>query len=370
MLAAGAAAVGAALLGIAAFALLGSVWRSRDLAIVEAEFPDAEGLEAGDPVYVFGVRAGRVASVRIAPGPGDRASVRVAMLVPAECARVLRRDSPVKIRRNAAGRLAAWIKEGAGPPLQPGERLRGTASADLDAVADRAGELIAKAEDLIEHISAMVGDIRKEGSLTGALSHLDALLKELRDEVGPLRLRVREILDEARAILEENRLDVRHTVANFKETTALAKVFAERLEAAPEMVQRSLAEVEKAAAAVESVLAENRSHIDTILEDLRQASTNAAALSAEMKRRPWRLLYRPSVSEIRAMDLYDAAWAYNLGAAELHRAVRDLSDQLTRAARHGVELESIKEAETQVRQSLRRYREAEETFWEKLRSEE
>lgn len=360
-----------ALVGLIALVLFSNVRRGRASALVEAEFPDVEGLERGSPVYIYGVRAGEVASVRIAPpSDGERALVRVAMRIPAESARWLKRDAPVKIRKTAGGALAVWISEGEGPLLRDGERLRGTVSADLNAVADRAGELVSKAEKLVGEVSAVIGEIRKEGSLTGALSNLNALLTELRDEVGPLRVRVREILDETRAMLEENRLDVRHTVANLKETSALAKTFVEQLESTPERLHRSLAEVEGAAAAVESLLAENRSHIDTILEDLRTASTNAAALSAEMKRRPWRLFYRPSASEIRAMDLYDAAWAYNLGATELERTVRGLSDQLTRAARDGKQLESLKEAEAQVRQSLRRYREAEETFWEKLRAAE
>lgn len=340
-------------------------------AVVEADFSEINSLQAGDPVYVFGVKAGKVLSTRLLPrSDSERATVRVAMRLPVEFRRRLRRDSPVKIDKTLTGSISVWIREGEGPDLGDGERLRGVPSADLSAVADRASELLGKAEGLVATISRLASEIEAQGSLSGSLADLRGLLKELRDEVGPLRVRVREILDETRATIEENRLDVRHTIANFRETSALAKTFAEKLEATPELLDRSLAEIEKAGAAVKDLLGENRSHIDAILEDLRKTSTNAANLTAEVKRRPWRLLYRPSAAEIRAMDLYDAAWAYNLGATELNRSVRDLADQMTRASREGLQLEALREAETQVRQSLRRYREAEETFWERLRAAE
>lgn len=340
-------------------------------AVVEADFSEVNSLQAGDPVYVFGVKAGKVLSTRLLTrSESERATVRVAMRLSLEYRRRLRRDAPVKIDKTLTGNLSVWIGEGEGPPLEAGERLRGVPSADLSIVTDRASDLLGKAEKLVATISRVASEIEAQGSLSGSLADLRALLKELRDEVGPMRVRVREILDETRATIEENRLDVRHTIANFRETSALAKTFAERLEATPEILDRSLSEIEKAGAAVKDVLGENRSHIDTILQDLRNATTNAANLTAEVKRRPWRLLYRPSAAEIRAMDLYDAAWAYNLGATELNRSVRDLADQLTRGSREGLRLEALREAETQVRQSLRRYREAEETFWERLRAAE
>ena len=111
----------------------------------------------------------------------------------------------------------------------------------------------------------------------------------------------------------------------------------------------------------------NRPHVDTILEDLRAVSTNAATLTAEIKRRPWRLLYRPSEEEESEMDLYDAAWAYNLGATELNRSVRDLVSYL-KQERQDVPQEKLKDAEERVRQSLLRQREFEDAFWQRLQT--
>ena len=64
---------------------------------------------------------------------------------------------------------------------------------------------------------------------------------------------------------------------------------------------RSLTEIEKAGTEVAAVVHENRGQITSILDGLNETSTNLSTLTADVKRRPWRLLYRPSVSELKAM---------------------------------------------------------------------
>jgi phospholipid/cholesterol/gamma-HCH transport system substrate-binding protein len=336
---------------------------------VEADFEDVQSLQPGDPVYVFGLKVGTVASLDIIPGAeGKRSVVRVLMRVPEKSRDWLRKDTQVKIDKTLTGTVSVWIVGGVGPSLPQGQRLRGTPSVDLGAVTEKVNQVLSEGESLINAISKIVSEIESQGSLITAIDDLAALVKDARSEIGPLRDNIREILSEVRGILDENRLDIRHTMANLKETSALAKSFTEKLDNVPDLLQGSLAEVQQAGSAAKDVLRENRSHIDTIIEDLRQTSTNAANLTAEIKRRPWRLLYKPSESEEEAMDLYDAAWAYNLGATELNRSVRDLADQIERMSREGYSAELLETAEDKVKESLRKYRDAEDIFWEKLRA--
>jgi chromosome segregation ATPase len=299
---------------------------------------------------------------------GKPSVVRVGLKVPTDCRLHLREDSKVRIDKSLTGNISVLIGQGEGKPLEAGRKLKGIPAADFGAVTQKVNQVLGEAETLVTAISKVVKEIESRGDLIAAVSDISGLVKEVRSEIVPLRDQLRKSLSDIQGILEENRLDIRHTVANLRETSAQAKSLVERLKATPELLEGSLGEIEKAGAAVEGLLTENRAHLDTIIADLRLTSTNAANLTSEIKRRPWRLLYRPSEDELKAMDLYDAAWAYNLGATELNRSVRDLSDVLKRAEREGLAPGTLKDAEAKVEQSLRRHREAEEAFWERLRS--
>ena len=339
-----------------------------DTAVVEADFSDVQSLQVGDPVYVFGMKVGKVKSMRLLPVEEKQpATVRVVLQMPIDCRKRMRENSRVKIDKSLTGNISVLIQEGDGSLLPEGAHLQGLPASDLAAVTEKVDRVLSAAQGLVSSISSIAAEIEAQGTLSEAVADAGAIIKDVRSEIGPLRDRIRQVLSELQRVIDENRLDLRHTVANLKETTGAAKTFTEKLETTPEAMHRSLAEIEQAGASIKDVIRENRSHIDSILADVRHTATNAANLTAEIKRRPWRLLYRPSEEEIQAMDLYDAAWAYNLGATELNRSLRDLSDQLTRLSGENFTLESLHDAQESVRQSLRKQRKAEEAFWEKLR---
>ena len=73
---------------------------------------------------------------------------------------------------------------------------------------------------------------------------------------------------------------------------------------------------------------------------------------------------------MKAMELFDAAWAYNLGASELNRSLRSLAAKLEQDPTGQASPNELQEARQQVAASLRKHREAEEKFWEKLKGTE
>jgi phospholipid/cholesterol/gamma-HCH transport system substrate-binding protein len=339
---------------------------------VEVDFGDVQSLQVGDPVYLFGNKVGKVARIALLPPPADgkRAVVRTALRIPSSCRDYLREDSTVKIDKSLTGKVIVLIEEGDGKRLPDDARLKGTPVTDLASVTQRLNRVLDEGQKVVGSISRMVTEIESKGDATGAVAAAHDILKKVRDEVLPLGDRLRQTMELVQGMVEENRLDIRHTVVNLKETTSSAKTLTEGLASAPEQIQRSLAELERASGSVASLVRENRSNVDTILEDLRQTMTNSANLTAEVKRRPWRLLYRPSDSELKAMELYDAAWAYNLGATELNRSIRDLAARMETDPDGTKRPAELEEAKKQLAQSLRKHREAEEQFWGKLKATE
>ena len=68
------------------------------------------------------------------------------------------------------------------------------------------------------------------------------------------------------------------------------------------------------------------------------------------------------------MELYDAAWAFNLGSMELNRSLRQLVARLNTSEETTPDDEHLDLVYQNVRESLRRQREAEELLWERLRA--
>jgi phospholipid/cholesterol/gamma-HCH transport system substrate-binding protein len=273
-------------LGLFLFVLLLLLMGSMDrlftsFSVVEVEFENVQGLQEGDPVYILGKKVGRVVSLEfMPPPPGQRARLLVSLQIPEHCRPLLRADSKVKVDKSITGNISVLIQETDGGPLPEGDRLKGTPAADFGVVTEKINEVLGDGEKLVATISRMVNQVENKGDLTNAVSDLSGLIKDVRLEVLPLRDQVRQILASLDAILQENRLDVRHAVANLKEATAAGKTFAEKLATTPEMIDRSLAEVQKAGASLSGAIGENRAHIDSILQDLRLASTSASNLMA------------------------------------------------------------------------------------------
>jgi phospholipid/cholesterol/gamma-HCH transport system substrate-binding protein len=342
----------------------------RKTVTVDADFGDVQSLQEGDPVYLFGMKVGKVRRIALLPPEeGKPAVIRVALVIPAEHRGRLRRDSLVKIDKSLTGNLSVLIQESGGEVLPPGVPLQGSEAADLASVTEKVQKVLGEGEKLIAAAGRMLREIEEKGEIQSAISDIAGIARDARSEIGPLKDRLLETLEVLRGLLEDNRLDLRHTIANLKEMTARTKAITEGLEGTPEQVNRSLAEIEKAGGSLATMLRENRSSIGAMVDDLSQASANLANLTADVKRRPWRIFYRPGAAELKEMDLYDAAWAYNLGAAELNRTVRDLSARMEGAAGTGPDAKDIEKIKVEIAERLKRQREFEEAFWEKLNAD-
>jgi len=336
---------------------------------VEADFGDVHGIQPGDPVFLFGVKTGKVRSVTLLPPhPRNAAVVRVAIALPEKHHPYLRVDSIARVDKTLTGNISILIQEGQGRRLRENERLRGQVSVDLAAITERVQRVLDEGEATISAFRRILNELERNESVSGAVTAVSDLAGSLRDEVSPLSTKFEAVVELLRAVVEENRSDVRRTVANLTESTDRVRGVLEKLEGVPADLDRSLKSLENVTAAAADLLRDNRTNLDVILEDLRKASTDAANLTAEVKRRPWRLLYRPSDAELESIELYDAAWAYNLGATELNRTVRDLTELIKRQPGALDESDQIPQLYERIRASLERQGKAEHLFWERLRA--
>lgn len=340
-------------------------------ARVDVEFSEVHGLAAGDPVYLFGYKVGVVSGIEVVPREGDEpARLRVTLTLPGRYRPYLRVDSAVRIDKSITGSNMVMIREGEGPALPEGGILKGSVAIDFAAVADRMQRVLENAETIASSVASVMEEVEQKADLAVAVSRLAALPEELRRDILPVRDQVEELLRALQSVVDENRIDLRHTVANLKDTSAQAKSLTDKLLLTPEKLELTMRDLSEVARQAAGVIRDHRDDVDMIVDDLRETSTNASHLTAEIRRRPWRILYRPSEEELRAMELYDSAWAYNLGATELNRSLRALLSYFQNEPEGSARPEQLELAYERVRESLRNQREAEERFWSRLRASE
>ncbi|MFO0873421.1 MAG: hypothetical protein U0575_05560 [Phycisphaerales bacterium] len=337
-----------------------------------------EGLSTGSPVRVGGLERGRVLSV-VPESDGDLVK---AMLVDFELDRDIAlfndadadRIAPLlggtaAINFSDVGDPAKGTRLGAGDVLDirdtPGGAMRrllgDEGAARLASIMRNLDETLASARadyarvvtPVLDKIDAAVTDARdlvasvrrdypgwseKIGSTLGNVDTASAKLDPLLDDGRTMIADIRGTVGDARAILTDNRTRIDELIENVRVASGDIRAISERTK--NEIVSRVVALLDQGSRGLDaftSVAQRLRQEIDAagpqldrILADARLTSQQLKLTSIEVRRAPWRLLYRPSDKELDNELLYDAARSFALAAGELESTSQSLDRVLTR----------------------------------------
>ena len=111
----------------------------------------------------------------------------------------------------------------------------------------------------------------------------------------------------------------------------------------------------------------HRDNIDEMIDNMRIVSENLKATSKEIRRNPWRLLYKPKPGELREQTIRDATVAFVSGAAELDQALAKLNG-LARAHPEGIDRKDPKfqEIRKHVLESFKKFKKVEDALWREI----
>ncbi len=111
----------------------------------------------------------------------------------------------------------------------------------------------------------------------------------------------------------------------------------------------------------------HRDNIDEMIDNMTQVSANLKAASKEIRRNPWRLLYKPDDKELHSQNIYDAARAFSSGAEQLDQAVGKLTG-LAKAAPEGIPVDDpqLQKVRDQLQEAFEQFSKAEQALWKEL----
>ena len=117
----------------------------------------------------------------------------------------------------------------------------------------------------------------------------------------------------------------------------------------------------------EAAVSIHRENIDEIIDNMGQVAANLKSASKEIRRNPWRLLYRPDKKEERSRNIHDAARSFSNGAAQLDQALAKLKG-LSEANPKGIPANDpeLKKIAEQIKNTFEKFTDAEKALWKEL----
>ncbi len=344
--------------------LLGEAWTvftpRRHYAVRFSVQDGVEGLNSGSEVRVGGMVRGRVTKISPEQEEGPLTSILVSIEV----------DRAVDLYSNAvAFRIApilgnaAWINfpdvgnAAAGSPIPDGAILdaaqglgllttllgpenaaaagrivsnteefsefladvRGEYDGRVAPILDNAGEIVAAAKTDYKDWSAQVTRILN--SVVSAAEKADGLMDDGRSVAANLNGGI----DDVRDLVKANRPAIDKTIGNVADASEDVKVITNRIrleavDAAVALLNRGREGVDSFASLMEKAEVELDAlspQIRQIAADGRLAAQQLKLATIEVRRSPWKLLYRPSTDELEGELLYEAARSFALAAGDL-----------------------------------------------------
>jgi exonuclease VII small subunit len=157
--------------------------------------------------------------------------------------------------------------------------------------------------------------------------------------------------------------------------SSLKNVAAELEEAIPEVTERIVSTLAKAQTALDTtqsalhdlkkLTADER--IDKVIGDLSEVGVNLKLTTREVRRAPWKLLYKPKEKEFKIQSLVDAAGSFASGAESLEStAVRLQALIAATEDQEFIDKGRLESVLSHLQASFEQFEKAERKFWEEL----
>ena len=372
---------------------------------------DLGGLRVGDDVRIGGFTVGEVRDIELV-GPGDsrlptrapsvqpppKAMILVEFSVPKKY--TLYENAKVGIQSTVTGQ--SWLNfedVGTGAELAAdAPALVGRPSpfsamfASIPQLADQLNMTVSDVRlQTIPRVNGVLEDVRGQTipkvntTVDGFKTTADtatALLNDARGEVKPVVEKYHVVVDSTDRMMKnigdvfgESKTDMKGTFTNLNAATGTLK---EKLPGILEKVDAAMTKVDealvKATASLEnvrnmtgsanSVISGNKSRLDGMIASLKATGDNLKYASSEIRRSPWRLLYKPPKNEVANLNIFDSARQFAEGANDLNDAAAALRDA---ANNKNASPEDVKKMMERVEKSFANFSEVEKKLWAEVK---
>ena len=140
-----------------------------------------------------------------------------------------------------------------------------------------------------------------------------------------------------------------------------------------EQIQEMIAKVDSALETAQATMKNIKEliedeRIDSIISNISEVGVNLKLTSQEVRRAPWKLLYKPKQKEYKIQALLDSAGAFAAGAERLDNTAMRLNKLVTASdSKSWGDIDKIESMVSELEASFEQFQKAEKKFWEELK---
>ncbi len=344
---------------------------------------DVSGLRVGDDVRVGGLKVGIVRSINI-ESAAEKSDARIVLTFHIPKRLVLREGARLAVQNTVTGAANLNLDTlGTGKPLSDDAVLVGQPGAYA--------QIMNSVSTLAPEIQSLVHDVRittlpkintTADNAVAITGDLRTQIKSIVERYNMATGRLTETLTHLRDIFGDSKVDLRTTIANLKDSTGTIKEklppIMEKMDTALAKANTGLDSAQQAikdlgvtmdhakgiSADVQSILKRNRSRIDELVISVKEAGDNLKFATAEIRRSPWRLLYKPRPGEMENLNLFDAARDFAEGANDMSDAATALRDALKDPQADPKQIQKLVD---QLDTSFGKFHKVEDELWKRVK---
>jgi len=129
-------------------------------------------------------------------------------------------------------------------------------------------------------------------------------------------------------------------------------------------VKLSMANFRTVSEKARDVVGGNKGKLDAMIASLKTTGDNLKYASSEVRRSPWRLLYKPGAGEVANLNLYDSTRQFAEGAGQLNDAAVALRDALKDP---DVDQAQVQKLVEKLDKSFAGFQDVEQQLWQQVK---
>jgi len=228
------------------------------------------------------------------------------------------------------------------------ENLKATIAGLADVMSEKNRENLAQALDVIAVIVK-----ENQPDLRVAVDNLRKLLEKNRPVIDSALAKADKTMEHAQAVLKRVREDTMDRITKAVDNASIT------MDGARKTVKQ-----------FEQLATTQRPALERMIANFRLASDNMKLAAIEIRRAPWRLLYKPEAQEIDTENLYSAARSFLIAADSVETSVASLNGVM---AKHGQQIDTsdknFKRMVDKLKLSVEQFTKVEQVFWDALKDQ-
>ena len=233
----------------------------------------------------------------------------------------------------------------------------------LTQIIDNARDTTANLKDTSEKLKTFVADATERREKWFA--RLDSITEKADEAIETAR----RMLTENEEVIKDALAKARDTMGNAKEITArVREQTLAKIHGALDKARAAVDDIKETTGDAKALLTGQRPVLERTIANARLVSDQLKLAAIEIRRSPWRLMYKPSDEELNTDNLYDSARSFALAASTLDSTTESMRAIVERY--NGQEIDAgdtnLQLMLDNLHQSFEKFLAAETAFWEAL----